>query len=284
MSDNTEALTEFDYLLNRFEFASQSASPAANNYATHRRALYAYVRRLEALAQQAATPAPAEPVAHIYPSDLERFKTSETFATVYSVPVGSPDERSVPLYAAAPATPAAQAGDALPEDLGNLLREARDNAYASLAETDISQQRREYRRELVQRLDTMRAALAARGQAGDERTQAAEDVLAERRRQVEAEGWTPQHDDSHSAGDMARAAACYAYPRRCRDPRIKTPADWPWPGVWWKPNDRRRNLVKAGALILAEIERLDRAALRNNRMESVHDCRRDTRDAGGESA
>jgi hypothetical protein len=29
---------------------------------------------------------------------------------------------------------------------------------------------------------------------------------------------------------------------------------------WWKPTNRRRDLVKAGALILAEIERLDRAA------------------------
>jgi hypothetical protein len=38
-----------------------------------------------------------EPAAHMYPSDLEKFKTSETFATAYSVAVGNPDERSVPL-------------------------------------------------------------------------------------------------------------------------------------------------------------------------------------------
>lgn len=36
------------------------------------------------------------------------------------------------------------------------------------------------------------------------------DVQAERRRQVEAEGWTPEHDDEHSHGQIARAAACYA--------------------------------------------------------------------------
>ncbi|MFN3321313.1 MAG: hypothetical protein ACK43M_21435, partial [Allorhizobium sp.] len=35
---------------------------------------------------------------------------------------------------------------------------------------------------------------------------------------------------------------------------------WPWGIEWWKPTDRRRDLVKAGALIIAEIERLDRAA------------------------
>jgi hypothetical protein len=36
---------------------------------------------------------------------------------------------------------------------------------------------------------------------------------------------------------------------------------WPWDKVWW-PSDRRRNLVKVGALILAEIERID--CLRSN--------------------
>ena len=39
-----------------------------------------------------------EPVAHIYPSDLEKFKGYETCADCYSVAVGCPDERSVPLY------------------------------------------------------------------------------------------------------------------------------------------------------------------------------------------
>jgi len=34
---------------------------------------------------------------------------------------------------------------------------------------------------------------------------------------------------------------------------------WPWGKEWWKPSDRRRDLVKAGALIAAEIDRLDRA-------------------------
>lgn len=34
---------------------------------------------------------------------------------------------------------------------------------------------------------------------------------------------------------------------------------WPWNGRWWKPTNRRRDLIKAGALIVAEIERLDRA-------------------------
>lgn len=93
-------------------------------------------------------------------------------------------------------------------------------------------------------------------------TQAARDVLAERRRQIEVEGWTPEHDDEHNHGELALAASCYAEqgpePYGVDYPAI--PVRWPWDADWWRPRDYRRNLVKAGALILAEIERLDRAA------------------------
>lgn len=85
------------------------------------------------------------------------------------------------------------------------------------------------------------------------------DVIAERRRQIEQEGWTPEHDARHAAGDLADAAACYA--STDRDLRHGVPFGWPWSAAWWKPTDRRRDLVKAGALIIAEIERLDRAAI-----------------------
>lgn len=90
------------------------------------------------------------------------------------------------------------------------------------------------------------------------------DVQAERRRQVEAEGWTPDHDDEHGGGQMARAAACYALAGSCA-PNDETAAilvdlAWPWAPEWWKPTASRRDLVKSAALILAELERLDRAA------------------------
>ena len=121
-------------------------------------------------------------------------------------------------------------------------------------------------------LAVIKAALAARPAApeaqGAWRSRAADDVLAERHRQVEVEGWTPKHDDTHSRGEMACAAACYATgsdlwtgheqtDRKGRPTLIGAARVWPWSG-WWKPADRRHNLVKAGALILAEIERLDR--------------------------
>ncbi len=88
-----------------------------------------------------------------------------------------------------------------------------------------------------------------------------QDVLAERRRQIEAEGWTLANDDGYSAGDLASAAACYATQGRFHYPIAGSPPpNWPWIPEWWKPKSYRENLVRAGALILAEIERIDRAA------------------------
>jgi hypothetical protein len=109
-------------------------------------------------------------------------------------------------------------------------------------------------------------------------SQAAHDVIAERSRQISKEGWTPEHDDQHKDRSMALAAACYAMFASVSDAQRKStdfPASlttsgktlrgwsawldiWPWDRMWWKPKDRRADLVRAGALILAEIERLDR--------------------------
>lgn len=100
----------------------------------------------------------------------------------------------------------------------------------------------------------------AKQDQGAVQSTAARDVLAERRRQIEAEGWTPEHDDAYAEGDLAQAAGCYSLYAHCSENLDGSPADWPWPDEWWKPAGPRRNLVKAGALILAEIERLDRAA------------------------
>jgi len=106
----------------------------------------------------------------------------------------------------------------------------------------------------------MRAADAGR------RPNAITDVMAERTRQIQAEGWTPQHDDEHAVGEMAIAAGCYAifaaesdgFRRSSAD--TTCPENWPWHPKWWKPKTRRQDLVRAAALIIAEIERLDRAS------------------------
>lgn len=109
-----------------------------------------------------------------------------------------------------------------------------------------------------------------------------DEIELERIRQVQKEGWTEAHDDEHDSGEMAMAAACYADPRNLlvwqeaesfafsgndggRGDRQLLKAGyytaWPWSDEWDKreKHDQRRRLIIAGALIVAEIERLDRA-------------------------
>lgn len=97
-------------------------------------------------------------------------------------------------------------------------------------------------------------------------SKAIDDVLAERQRQIEVEGWTVTHDDAHEAGELARASACYAFSAADQQMGEGPPtfehdfmALWPWSRGWWKPKDPRRDLVRAAALLIAEIERMDRA-------------------------
>lgn len=98
-----------------------------------------------------------------------------------------------------------------------------------------------------------------------------EAISAERWRQVFEEGWTHEHDDRHVRGELAAVAACYAAPLRAQE--VALWALWPstWDRSFWKPSAtpgdlsaRRRDLVKAGALIAAEIERIDRMANRRD--------------------
>ena len=82
-------------------------------------------------------------------------------------------------------------------------------------------------------------------------------IAAERQRQITVEGWTPEHDDGHTGAQLALAAATYVL-----FGGVSTdcpPLMWPWSSSWWKGQDRLKSLVKAGALIAAEIDRLQRA-------------------------
>ncbi|MCV8337070.1 hypothetical protein OIM71_15430 [Escherichia coli] len=85
---------------------------------------------------------------------------------------------------------------------------------------------------------------------------AVQSVIAERQRHQSAEGWTPEHDDQYSKSQLLWASSCYVL--NAIHPFNRIPFDWPWTPEWWKPTNPRRDLVKAGALILAEIERIDR--------------------------
>lgn len=98
------------------------------------------------------------------------------------------------------------------------------------------------------------------------------DVIAERNRQINQEGFTSDHDDEHLEGALSLAAACYActaaswlemestsnLPLTKYSELATIGYRWPWQKRWWKPANPRRDLVKAAALILAEIERIDR--------------------------
>lgn len=112
-----------------------------------------------------------------------------------------------------------------------------------------------------------------------EMTTGASLIAAERRRQIDREGWTAEHDDAeHPNAELASAAVCYAFyaawqgngasgwTARMVDDMVLGDSiiTWPWDETWWKPSaDPVRNLVKAGALIAAEIDRLRRTIVRS---------------------
>lgn len=105
-----------------------------------------------------------------------------------------------------------------------------------------------------------------------------EEIAAERQRQIETEGWSVEHDDEHTRSELAMAAALYAAPAPLfqiehGDRHVSWFDPWPWHDTEegprggfvrvpaWdkrKKHPLRRKLVIAAALIVAEIERLDR--------------------------
>lgn len=95
-------------------------------------------------------------------------------------------------------------------------------------------------------------------------------IAAERQRQIEEEGWSANHDDQHNRFELSKAAIAYLNPSNSDHVRNF----WPWDWKWWKPSlpsievpsyevSQIRNLVKAGALIAAEIDRLERLTASN---------------------
>lgn len=88
-------------------------------------------------------------------------------------------------------------------------------------------------------------------------TQAAVDVLQERKRQQLVEGYDEAHDAAYTPGVLALAGACYAAHQLHPTAGGQPPQGWPWTAEHWKPAGVRRDLVRAAALILAEIEKAD---------------------------
>jgi hypothetical protein len=102
-----------------------------------------------------------------------------------------------------------------------------------------------------------------------------ERIAAERKRQIEEEGFTAEHDDEFDLGHLVDAAICYVMPEEMRNIQIgiRNPTSlinelWPWDACWWNPtpDNRIRELVKAGALVAAEIDRLQRLESKEEEM------------------
>lgn len=93
-------------------------------------------------------------------------------------------------------------------------------------------------------------------------------IAEERQRQISQEGWTPENDDANNKQEMSYAATAYIIAAQGRENKMKVNAEWLrefyWPSTWspdWcKPTTSIRDLTKAGALIAAEIDRLQRAS------------------------
>lgn len=88
-------------------------------------------------------------------------------------------------------------------------------------------------------------------------------VTDERTRQVQVEGFHEGHDSQYHGNELTKAAVCYASVPVVRaeeadaEDFIKDVPEglWPWMAEWWKPGTDMECLIKAGALIIAEIDR-----------------------------
>ena len=87
-------------------------------------------------------------------------------------------------------------------------------------------------------------------------------IVTERQRQINDEGYDKKHDMHHSPKEFVNAAIAYAIYEdeayvNCDENVTCYEKLWPWEKQYFKPKDKKRNLIKAGALIAAAIDRLN---------------------------
>lgn len=75
-------------------------------------------------------------------------------------------------------------------------------------------------------------------------------IKAERRRQRDEEKFTPEHDERYPAGTLLAAGRCYLASGLGQ----ARPEGWPWDEFWWKPRGPKEDLIRGGALFMAEME------------------------------
>ncbi|MBW6161980.1 hypothetical protein [Pseudomonas aeruginosa] len=197
-----------------------------------------------------------EPVAHLRASDLERLNQPGIAGSAGSLWNG-PREGFVPLYAA----PVAQAQHSVPEGW-RIERSAERIVVMNLNNGAGYAAARNGESGIAESVLYLLAADLLAAAPGKEVPQAWLDVQAERRRQVEVEGYHGFRDNHYISYELSKAARAYievSWHALSGGLPCKKPESWPWmAGFKW--SDGRTMLVKACALALAEIERLDRAA------------------------
>jgi len=161
------------------------------------------------------------------------------------------------LRIAFPEVPAEVASGLLGE-----LRSADPDAHRILtAERDDAREMADLLKQEVSRLN---AEIARHKDGVATATKAGLDALGERARQRRMEGYDDEHDDGHADYSLSAAAIAYALDARLRGTTgrgfdDRPPPEWPWMPMDWKPKDIRQSLVVAAALLIAEIERIDRS-------------------------
>lgn len=178
----------------------------------------------------------------------------------------------LPTLAPSPDLRTFAARDPLPADVAELVYAARAVAFSDW-NTKVSEQSEQA--DMIKRLDRASEAFAEllpweddpNDETPDEpparpAQRVAGELVAERMRQITGENYKRAHDDGYQPHELPAAAAAYAFAAATRERYLSLdPVKmWPWNPVSFKPTDPRRDLVKAGALIIAEIERIDRAA------------------------
>ncbi|RLZ06831.1 hypothetical protein EAH57_14980 [Acinetobacter sp. 2JN-4] len=112
-------------------------------------------------------------------------------------------------------------------------------------------------------------------------SKAINDVVAERQRQIQKKGYTPDHDDLYEQNELVRAASEYTnqvigrgwfFERHPALYQSEVASDfWPWDKSYWKPKSPREDLVRATAMLIAEIERLDRKSEKTDSEVQQHE-------------
>ena len=85
-------------------------------------------------------------------------------------------------------------------------------------------------------------------------------IIAERKRQIESEGYTAEHDSQYKCDELFIAGCCYHSAQRFRENSLvdseTLPLSWPFLRSVWKPSpdNRVKELTKAGALLQAHVD------------------------------